>query len=287
MSTKQNKANDRRFFEAVNQGNLSVAVELSDPGIVFHNASTTIQGQEAFKQFIQIYLTAFPDLHFTIEEQIAEGDMTATRYTARGTHRGDLMGIPPSGKQVTTTGIYIVRWSNGKSVESWLNFDALGLLQQLGEVPGPVVKSSSLTPGQFLQSGEYLVSSNRAYFAIMQTDGNFCVYRGSGPSDNHGVVWAINLENANMALYPGSFAIMQTDGNFCVFRGSDPSHNQGLVWAINLLNANMALYPGSFAVMQDDGNFCVYQDSPANQGSAVWRSGSVVQTSPISVGQHS
>ena len=188
---------------------------------------------------------------------------------------------------MTTTGIYIVRWSNGKSVESWLNFDALGLLQQLGEVPGPVVKSSSLTPGQFLRSSEYLVSSNRSYFAIMQTDGNFCVYRGSGPSDDHGVVWAINLENANMALYPGSFAIMQTDGNFCVYGGSDPSHNQGLVWAINLLNANMALYPGSFAVMQDDGNFCVYQDSPANQGSAVWRWGSVVQTSPISVGQHS
>ncbi len=137
MSTEQNKANDRRLIEGLNQGNVNVSDELNVPDYVSHEASTTMQGLEAFKQFVSAYLTAFPDLHFTIEDQIAEEDKTTLRYTARGTHRGDLMGIPPTGKQVTVTGIFITRWANGKAEESWLNFDALGMLQQLGVVPAP------------------------------------------------------------------------------------------------------------------------------------------------------
>jgi steroid delta-isomerase-like uncharacterized protein len=137
MSTEQNKANDRRLIEGLNQGNVNLLDELMVLNFVDHEASTTMQGLEAFKQFVSAYLTAFPDLHFTIEEQIAEGDKTTLRYTARGTHRGDLMGIPPTGKQVTVTGIFITRWANGKAEESWLNFDALGMLQQLGVVPVP------------------------------------------------------------------------------------------------------------------------------------------------------
>lgn len=137
MSTEQNKANDRRIIEGLNQGNMNVFDELMVLNFVDHEASTTMQGLEAFKQFVSAYLTAFPDLHFTIEDQIAEEDKTTLRYTARGTHRGDLMGIPPTGKQVTVTGIFITRWANGKAEESWLNFDALGMLQQLGVVPAP------------------------------------------------------------------------------------------------------------------------------------------------------
>jgi steroid delta-isomerase-like uncharacterized protein len=137
MSTEQNKANDRRLLEVLNRGNLALLDELIAPSIVSHDASTTMQGLEAYKRFVSDYLTAFPDLHFTIEELIAEGDKTVTRWTARGTHRGELMGIPPTGKQATVTGITIIHWSNGKSVESWLNFDALGMLQQLGVVPAP------------------------------------------------------------------------------------------------------------------------------------------------------
>ncbi len=137
MSTEQKKANDRRLIEGLNQGNMNVLDELMVLNFVDHEASTTMQGLEAFKQFVSAYLTAFPDLHFTIEDQIAEEDKTTLRYTARGTHRGDLMGIPPTGKQVTVTGIFITRWANGKAEESWLNFDALGMLQQLGVVPAP------------------------------------------------------------------------------------------------------------------------------------------------------
>jgi predicted ester cyclase len=84
-----------------------------------------------------MYLTAFPDLHFTIEDIIAEGDTVVVRQTARGTHQGDLMGIPPTGKQVSGTGITITRVVNGKAVEDWFNGDDLGLLQQLGVVPVP------------------------------------------------------------------------------------------------------------------------------------------------------
>ena len=135
MSTEDNKAHVRRGFEAVNQKNLAVFDELLTPDVVFHNASTTMQGLEAYKQFLSMYMTAFPDLHFTIEDMIAEGDTVVARFTTRGTHQGNLMGIPPTGKQVSGTGMFIDRIVNGKGVEQWFNTDDLGLLQQLGVVP--------------------------------------------------------------------------------------------------------------------------------------------------------
>jgi steroid delta-isomerase-like uncharacterized protein len=135
MSTEDNKAHVRRGFEAVNQKNLAVFDELLTPDVVFHTASTTMQGLEAYKQFLSMYMTAFPDLHFTIEDMIAEGDTVVARFTTRGTHQGNLMGIPPTGKQVSGTGMFIDRIVNGKAVEQWFNTDDLGLLQQLGVVP--------------------------------------------------------------------------------------------------------------------------------------------------------
>jgi steroid delta-isomerase-like uncharacterized protein len=135
MSTEDNKAHVRRGFEAVNQKNLAVFDELLTPDVVFHTASTTMQGLEAYKQFLSMYMTAFPDLHFTIEDMIAEGDTVVARFTTRGTHQGNLMGIPPTGKQVSGTGMFIDRIVNGKGVEQWFNTDDLGLMQQLGVVP--------------------------------------------------------------------------------------------------------------------------------------------------------
>jgi len=135
MSTEDNKAHVRRGFEAVNQKNLAVFDELLTPDVVFHNASTTMQGLEAYKQFLSMYITAFPDLQFTVEDMIAEGDRVVARCTTRGTHQGALMGIPPTGKQVKTTLIFIDRIVNGKGVEQWSNGDDLGLLQQLGVIP--------------------------------------------------------------------------------------------------------------------------------------------------------
>lgn len=137
MSTENNKANVRRGYEAVNQKNLAVFDELLTPDIVFHIASTTMQGLEAYKQFLAMLFTAFPDLQFTIEDMIAEGDFVVVRHTTRGTHQGNFRGIPPTGKQVSGTGMFIDRIVNGKAVEQWMNGDDLGLLQQLGVVPTP------------------------------------------------------------------------------------------------------------------------------------------------------
>jgi steroid delta-isomerase-like uncharacterized protein len=135
MSTEDNKAIVRRGFEALNQKNLSVFDEILNPDVVFHTASTTIQGLEAYKQFLLMLYTAFPDEQYTIEDIIAEGETVVVRYTTRGTHLGNFMGIPPTGKQVSGTGIFIDRLVNGKAVEQWGNTDTLGLLQQLGVVP--------------------------------------------------------------------------------------------------------------------------------------------------------
>ncbi len=137
MSPEDNKALARRAYEVFNQKDLALLDELCAPEIVDHNASMTIQGLEAYKQFLSMYLAASPDLYFTIEDQVAEGDKVVTRYTARGTHLGPFMGIPPTGKQVTVTGIGIIRIANGKIVEEWANGDNLGLLQQLGVFPAP------------------------------------------------------------------------------------------------------------------------------------------------------
>jgi predicted ester cyclase len=82
-------------------------------------------------------LPAFPDLNITIEDQIAEGDKVVTRWVGRGTQQGELQGIPPTGKQATTSGIAIDRIVSGKLVETWDQFDALGMMQQLGVVPTP------------------------------------------------------------------------------------------------------------------------------------------------------
>jgi|SRR5215469_2545372 len=136
MSTQDNKAINRRLFEEVlNKGHLALVDELVSPDNVFHTPTGPVHGLEGYKQFITMYLSAFPGLQFTIEDEIAEGEKAVTRYTARGTNTGSLMGMPATGKQATVTGIVIGRFANGKLVEGWLDFDALGMLQQLGVIP--------------------------------------------------------------------------------------------------------------------------------------------------------
>ena len=137
MSAEENKAIARRLFEGVwNQGKLDVADEILAADYVFHApVPREVRGPEGFKQFVSMYRTAFPDVQYTIEDQIAEGDKVVTRWTCTGTHTGELMGIPPTGVQVTVTGIVIGRIAGGKIVEDWGNWDALGMLQQLGVVP--------------------------------------------------------------------------------------------------------------------------------------------------------
>jgi steroid delta-isomerase-like uncharacterized protein len=135
----QNKALARRNVDEIwNQGNLSVIDELVAPNATFHDPSVPggkFTGPEGMRQFVQIYRGAFPDVRLKIEDLIAEGDKVVSRWTATGTHKGDLMGIAPTGKQVTVTGCDVALYQNGKVIEGWTSYDMLGMLQQLGVVP--------------------------------------------------------------------------------------------------------------------------------------------------------
>jgi steroid delta-isomerase-like uncharacterized protein len=102
-----------------------------------------VTGLEGGKQLVQIYRTAFPDLRITVNDQVAEGDKVVTRWTATGTHKGELMGIAPTGKQATVTGIDIERFQDGKLVENYTNYDMLGMLQQLGLAPSMVAGTTA------------------------------------------------------------------------------------------------------------------------------------------------
>ena len=137
-SIEENKAMTRRIFEVFNTGNLALADELIATNVVDHQAPPGIEpGLAGFKQIVTMFRTAFPDIQMTIEDIIAEGDKVVTRSTMRGTHQGEFMGIPPTGKQFTATAIDIVRFAGGKGVEHWGNSDDLGMLQQLGVIPTP------------------------------------------------------------------------------------------------------------------------------------------------------
>ena len=135
--TEDNKALNRRFVEEViNQGNTDAIDELIDPGVVDHAAPPGFPtGREGAKQFAAMMRSAFPDLHLTIEDMIAEGDKVVMRSTWSGTHEGEFMGIPATGRRVTVSAIDISRVADGKMVEHWEQSDALGLMQQLGVVP--------------------------------------------------------------------------------------------------------------------------------------------------------
>jgi steroid delta-isomerase-like uncharacterized protein len=127
-------------MEAFGQGNLSVLDEIVDPNQVSAGPSALPgmpSGPEGSKILITSYRNAFPDLQFTIDEQIAEGNTFVTRWTVQGTHKGELAGIPATGRQATVTGLGIDRLENGKIVESWGIFDQFGMLQQLGAIPAP------------------------------------------------------------------------------------------------------------------------------------------------------
>jgi len=137
MSVEENKALVRRTYEEVlNNGDLDVADELYAREYVYTSpGSPELRGPEGFKQLVRMLRGAFPDLRFTPEELIAEGDSVVSRWTGRGTHQGEFKGISPTGKQVTVTGMVIHRLANGKFVEDREELDALGLLQQLGAIP--------------------------------------------------------------------------------------------------------------------------------------------------------
>ncbi len=129
MSPEENKAFIRRYFEALSGKDKPAAVV------------NRYVSDEELKHHIALYEAAFPSYQLIAEDMIAEGDKVVVRSTFRGTHKGDLMGIPPTGKQVTMPLILIYRIADDKIVEHWMQADALGLLQQLGAIPAPTPAS--------------------------------------------------------------------------------------------------------------------------------------------------
>ena len=138
MSAEENKALVRRFVEEFwNKGNTAAADELMASDAVIHLPTGEVLDPDELKVFVGTWREAFPDWHSTFEELVAEGDRVAERWTGRGTHLGELQGIPPSGKRVEGPGTVFYRIVGGKIVEFRGQLDMMGLMQQLGTIPPP------------------------------------------------------------------------------------------------------------------------------------------------------
>ena len=139
MSAEENKRLTRRWFEEVwNQKRSRTIDELIAPNAVVHglapDGAAPQTGAAAFRPFWEQFCGAFPDIHVTVADAIAEGDKVAARIQFTGTHQGDHLGAPPTGNAVSATGLILTRWQNGKIVESWNEFDALKVFLAAGLV---------------------------------------------------------------------------------------------------------------------------------------------------------
>lgn len=138
MSLEENKVLVRRFYTEVNRRNLDAIEEIVTRDMIDHDAGPgEPQGAKGVRQTYEMLLKAFPDLQIRIDFVIAEGDMVVARWTNSGTHTGDFFGFPASGKKYSFTGTGTYRIKSNKIVEHWLNYDQMGLMQQLGAIPAP------------------------------------------------------------------------------------------------------------------------------------------------------
>lgn len=134
---KDNKAVVRRCFQTGADGNLDALDAVISPDYVLHDPANPeeIRGVEGLKALVETYRSGVSDLHVTIDHQFADGDYVATRFTARGTHDGEILGVPATGRDVTFAGITVSRCRDGMIVEEWEVSEVFGLLRQIGAVP--------------------------------------------------------------------------------------------------------------------------------------------------------
>lgn len=142
MDTDRNRALIRRWFEEVwNQGREATIDELVAPGSIIHglgDAGRKVTGPAGFREFYNHFRAAFSNLRVTLEDVIAEGDQVVSRLSFTGTHTGNGLGIPPTNRQFTSTAIVITKWRNGQITDSWNEFDAAGMMQQLSPPNTPM-----------------------------------------------------------------------------------------------------------------------------------------------------
>jgi len=137
MTTEQNKLKMQRFNEFINTASEQLATELISTNAIFHvpGRPEPMKGPSGYLAVIGMMRGGFPDIQWTLEELIAEGDKIAARFTMRGTHRGPFFGVPPTGKKIEVQAMNFYRFSEGQIVEERGQPDLLGLLQQIGAVP--------------------------------------------------------------------------------------------------------------------------------------------------------
>ncbi len=137
MAHEHTATMQRWMDEAINGGDLSVVDELAHPGYVYRNPTEELRGAEAIKGLFAAYRAGFPDFHVRVDERVADGDRIAQTFTMTGTHRGEFMGIPATGKTIEVHGAVFSRLADGKIAEEWEVIDQLTFLQQLDVVELP------------------------------------------------------------------------------------------------------------------------------------------------------
>jgi steroid delta-isomerase-like uncharacterized protein len=139
LSPEDLKAEAQRFNEEVwNNRDLSIIEEFIAPEFKLHNTNPPIEGPGGYRQFVEAVMTAFPDIHLTLDDFLAEGDKTASRWTAQGTHQGSWAGVGATGKVIQARGLTLTLVNaEGKAVEQWLQGDDVYMLQQMGAIPTP------------------------------------------------------------------------------------------------------------------------------------------------------
>lgn len=136
-SLKNNKAIVRRFVEEIwENGDVEAMVDLFTPDSILHDPTGDVRGPDAFKAYNEQYLAAFPDLRYNIEDMVAEGDKVVFRARMKGTHGGEFMSVEPTGRSFDAEGIIIARIEDGKIAERWASYDRLGMMEQIGLLPG-------------------------------------------------------------------------------------------------------------------------------------------------------
>lgn len=138
MSAQETRAVVRRLFEVGNEKDADAYLELLHEDFVNHSAPPGMPNdREGYRQYFNMFVNAFPDYELTLEDMVVDGDTAATRWIGRGTHTGEFMEIPPTGRTGELEGITFYRVADGKVIEQRANLEMLGLLQQLGVISGP------------------------------------------------------------------------------------------------------------------------------------------------------
>jgi steroid delta-isomerase-like uncharacterized protein len=137
-SLTQNLAVVSRIWNEIwNKGLLEVSDEVFSKDYLGHLPLMNVHGPEEFKNLVKVYLQAFPDVHLSVEDTFGSGNRVTVRWISRGTHLGEMMGIPPSNNKIEVMGISIFRMTAGQVAEEWEGFDTLGMMQQIGAIPKP------------------------------------------------------------------------------------------------------------------------------------------------------